>query len=123
MPGNAPRTVAGALSITDLHAALLQNLDTPAKPFRLLDRQRRRPVISDYLLVTPTSVEGGFSFADDRFQYIRWHDGREAIFDHDGREVPVASQAAWAAPVRALVSRAKAVQQSPNEFSALGYLQ
>ncbi len=123
VPGNAPRRISDALSITDLHAALLQNLDTPSTPFRLLDRQRHRPVISDYLIEMPTGIEGGFSFVDDRFQYIRWNDGREAIFDHDGREVPVASQAAWAAPARDIVSRAKAMQLSPNEFSALGYLQ
>ena len=35
----------------------------------------------------------------------------------------MASQAAWAAPARDIVSRAKAMQLSPNEFSALGYLQ
>ena len=108
VPGNAPRRISGALSITDLNAALLQNLDDPSKPFRLLDRQRHRPVISDYLIVTPMSVEGGFSFVDDRFQYIRWNDGREAIFDRDGREVSVASQAAWAAAPRDIVSRANA---------------
>jgi arylsulfatase A-like enzyme len=120
--GTPPARVPGAVAIADLYAALVQNLDAPASPFRLLDPQRRRPVIGNYQLDAPFD-EGGFSFTGDQFHYIRWNDGREALFDIRDRELPLSSQPAWVNRARDAVSRAREARRGANEFDALGYLQ
>lgn len=120
--GTAPARVPGAVAIADLYAALVQHADAPASPFRLLDPQRRRPVIANYEMGAPFD-EGGFSFTGDRFHYIRWNDGREALFDLRAGALPLSSQPAWVNVARDAVSRARAARREANEFDALGYLQ
>jgi Sulfatase len=121
VPDAKPARIDAAVTITDLHHALVQSLDAPAKPFRLLDPAWRRRVIADYEEITHN--EEAFTFVDDRFQYIRWDTGREALFDRDGREVPLSSEPVWLAAARDIVSRAKAAKRGGTAFDALGYLQ
>ena len=122
IPGAAPARVPEAVAIADLYAALIQNLETPASPFRLLDPVRRRPVIGSYRMKAPDN-EGGFSFTGDRFHYIRWENGREALFDVRGGEIPLSSQPGWVDLARDAVSRAREARREANAFDALGYLQ
>jgi hypothetical protein len=104
--GAAPARIGEAVAIADLYPALVQQLLTPAAPFRLLDPARRRPVIGNYAMRAPSNA-GGFSFTGDRFHYIRWNSGREALFALQGGEVPIASQPAWVNVARDAVSRAR----------------
>ncbi|HYC88785.1 MAG TPA: sulfatase-like hydrolase/transferase [Thermoanaerobaculia bacterium] len=120
--GAAPARVPAAVAIADLYPALVQHLATPSAPFRLLDPARRRPVIGNYEMRAPFN-EGGFSFTGDRFHYIRWNSGREALFELGGGEVPLTSQPAWVNVARDAVSRARETRREANEFDALGYLQ
>jgi hypothetical protein len=121
IPGVAPGRVTNAVAIADLYAALVANLEDPAAPFRMLDPALRRPVIGSYEMGPPFG-EGGFSFTGDRFHYIRWNDGREALFERARGEVPLATQPDWVNVARDAVSRAREARRESNAFDALGYL-
>lgn len=120
IPNTAPATVDGVIAIADLYPAHVHQLNTPSAPFRLLDSRHRRPAIAQYR--NDDFHEGAFSFTGERFHYIRWDTGREALFEA-GAEIPLASQPVFVSQARVIVSRAKAAQTAVNEFTALGYLQ
>lgn len=109
IPGAAPARVTETMAIADIYPMLVQG------------RYTWRPVLANYKYYEYN--EGAFTYAGDGLQYIRWDDGREALYGADGNELPLASRPAWVSVARDAVSRAKAAQLSTNEFRALGYLQ
>jgi len=112
--GQPAMHVTTPVSITDIHATLLDLLATPGQPLALLDPARRRDVVSFYA-AQHVRRESAFSAVAGDCQLIRDQDGRETLFG--SCPPPVVSRASEA------IARAKASQRGNAEFRSIGYLQ
>jgi arylsulfatase A-like enzyme len=132
-PGVAERRIDAPASISDLYASLAISADparAAASPLPLLDDRLRRPVISQYQLLTTTwnpKSDGAFSIVLGDDQLIRWHDGRDALYDYradpqEGMPLSIAENFNAVQQMRAVLIRTALHQKRFLDFNALGYM-
>jgi arylsulfatase A-like enzyme len=82
------RTVPDPVSITDLYGTLLHLADirTPARGDLLSGPHRK---VKSFL--RGAAAADGFTLVDTSYQYIRWNDGREALYDYAADPMETAS--------------------------------
>ncbi|MGZ7080575.1 MAG: hypothetical protein ACXVJT_14285, partial [Thermoanaerobaculia bacterium] len=123
--------VPAAVSITDLYRSILgaARVVEGEPTMAIADERLRRPAIASYQVQAGRRVEAGISATLDRYHYILWRDGREALFDDvsdpaESAPIPTRSGAGAAivTPLRELAARA-ATRHSSTDFNALGYIQ
>lgn len=132
VPADRRRRIADPVSISDLYSSVL----AVSGAFRghgslpIADARMRRPAVFSYTATIGTKSDGAFGVARGHYHFIRWRDGREALFDlaadpSETASISTASQAgaAIAAPLRTIAAGAAASGRRENEFRALGYLQ